>query len=207
MALSVRGIESLKEAGIADSILNNMIPMQGRMIHSVDNQLSSQTYGLHGECINSVDRKLMNEHLLSAAEALPNVRLFFEFSFVRANPEKRSLVFQKRDGSEVTLHADLIIGADGAYSKVRANLMRTIRMDFAQTYIDHAYVELNIPPTLDDQFAMDQNHLHIWPRHTFMMSIFYYFLIIVALPNMDKSFTVTLFMPCIFLIFIFRGEI
>ncbi|OXB75908.1 UNVERIFIED_CONTAM: hypothetical protein H355_008552 [Colinus virginianus] len=36
------------------------------------------------------------------------------------------------------------------------------------------------------QFAMEPNYLHIWPRNTFMM---------IALPNMDKSFTCTLFMP------------
>jgi kynurenine 3-monooxygenase len=47
-------------------------------------------------------------------------------------------------------------------------------------------VELNIPPTEEGDYAMDPNHLHIWPRHTFMM---------IALPNRDKSFTVTLFMP------------
>jgi kynurenine 3-monooxygenase len=33
---------------------------------------------------------------------------------------------------------------------------------------------------------MDPNALHIWPRGTFMM---------IALPNMDKSFTCTLFFP------------
>lgn len=165
------------------------------MIHTGTNTVSSQPYGLYGESINSVDRKLMNEHLLNAAEALPNVRLFFEYSFVKANLERKTLVLQKKDGSEVTVYADLIIGADGSYSKIRSVLMRTIRMDFAQAYIDHAYVELNIPPTLDDRYAMDHNHLHIWPRHTFMMSKILY-ITVVALPNRDKSFTVTLFMPC-----------
>lgn len=33
---------------------------------------------------------------------------------------------------------------------------------------------------------MEVNFLHIWPRNTFMM---------IALPNLDKTFTVTLFMP------------
>uniref|UniRef100_A0A2K6MHH9 Kynurenine 3-monooxygenase n=1 Tax=Rhinopithecus bieti TaxID=61621 RepID=A0A2K6MHH9_RHIBE len=36
------------------------------------------------------------------------------------------------------------------------------------------------------QYAMEPNYLHIWPRNTFMM---------IALPNMSKSFTCTLFMP------------
>nr|CAD7603413.1 unnamed protein product [Timema genevievae] len=35
-------------------------------------------------------------------------------------------------------------------------------------------------------FAMEQNYLHIWPRGTFMM---------IALPNQDRTWTVTLFMP------------
>lgn len=36
------------------------------------------------------------------------------------------------------------------------------------------------------QFQMEVNYLHIWPRGKFMM---------IALPNQDKSWTVTLFMP------------
>ena len=43
-----------------------------------------------------------------------------------------------------------------------------------------------MPPTSDGDFAMEANYLHIWPRDTFMM---------IALPNPDKTFTITLFMP------------
>lgn len=59
-------------------------------------------------------------------------------------------------------------------------------MNFSQEYIDHAWLELHIPPTADGRAQMDENHLHIWPRQKFMM---------IALPNTDHSFTVTLFMP------------
>ena len=52
--------------------------------------------------------------------------------------------------------------------------MRHIRFDYSQEYIDHAYVELNMPPTANGDYAMDSTHLHIWPRQTFMM---------IALPN------------------------
>jgi kynurenine 3-monooxygenase len=33
---------------------------------------------------------------------------------------------------------------------------------------------------------MEPNYLHIWPRGTFMM---------IALPNQDRSWTITLFLP------------
>ena len=95
-------------------------------------------------------------------------------------------VLFRADGTEVKVNADLFIGADGAYSKVRQQLMRCVRMNYSQFYIDHAYMELCIPPTKEGEYAIDPNHLHIWPRHSFMM---------IALPNRDKSFTVTLFMP------------
>lgn len=63
-------------------------------------------------------------------------------------------------------------------------------MDYNQEYIDTGYCELSMPPAQDAQgnptFALDPNHLHIWPRHTFML---------IALPNPDYTFTCTLFMP------------
>jgi len=68
--------------------------------------------------------------------------------------------------------------------------MRIVKMDYSQKYISHAYCELTILPKVNDkgeeEFAMDPNHLHIWPIHSFMM---------IALPNRNKSFTCTLFMP------------
>jgi 2-polyprenyl-6-methoxyphenol hydroxylase-like FAD-dependent oxidoreductase len=70
--------------------------------------------------------------------------------------------------------ADLVVGTDGAFSKVRRELMRATRMNFAQEFIEHGYVELNMPPDEKGEYKMDPNHLHIWPRQTFMM---------IALPN------------------------
>jgi kynurenine 3-monooxygenase len=64
------------------------------------------------------------------------------------------------------------------------------RMDYNQQYIDTGYCELSMPPAKGPDgkptFALDPNHLHIWPRHTFML---------IALPNPDFTFTCTLFMP------------
>ncbi|KAI8919065.1 hypothetical protein DFJ77DRAFT_452922 [Powellomyces hirtus] len=186
LALSVRGISALKKAGVDEKILSNMIPMKGRLIHSMDGKLSSQPYGIFGECINSVDRMMMNKHLLDSAEAYPNVKLHFHHELNQCDFDNQKATFTKKDGSSVTVKADLMIGADGVYSRTRQQLMRKSRINFSQQYIDHAWVELTIPPTAEGEYAMDAHHLHIWPRQTFMM---------IALPNLDKSFTVTLFMP------------
>jgi hypothetical protein len=51
-------------------------------------------------------------------------------------------------------------------------------MDFCQEYIKDEYIELKMPAGRDAEgqpvFLLDPNHLHIWPRHSFML---------IALPN------------------------
>ena len=59
-------------------------------------------------------------------------------------------------------------------------------MNYSQEYLEHGYKELTIPPAADGSFRMEPNALHIWPRGGFMM---------IALPNPDRSFTSTLFLP------------
>ncbi|KAJ3259388.1 kynurenine 3-monooxygenase, mitochondrial precursor [Boothiomyces macroporosus] len=187
LALSTRGIEALKGAGVDDEIIPTLIPMKGRYIHALDGSFNTQNYGIFGQCINSVDRKLMNEKLLTVAEKHALVKLNFEVGVERCDFESGEITFVNNKKEKIIVSdADLIIGADGAFSKVRQQLLRQLTMNFSQEYIGHLYVELNMPPTKSGDYAMDSNHLHIWPRETFMM---------IALPNLDKSFTVTLFMP------------
>lgn len=59
-------------------------------------------------------------------------------------------------------------------------------MNYRQEYIGHGYKELTIYPTESGEYQMSHQHLHIWPRQAFMM---------IALPNQDRTFTCTLFMP------------
>lgn len=86
----------------------------------------------------------------------------------------------------VAKQADFIVGADGAHSAVRRQIITTPGFDYSQTFIEHGYLELSIPATDGGESAMPAQYLHIWPRGDFMM---------IALPNKDCSWTVTLFMP------------
>ncbi|KAI8903835.1 hypothetical protein EDD86DRAFT_214444 [Gorgonomyces haynaldii] len=184
LALSHRGLSALGRAGL--DLSSQLIPMKGRMIHT-DGRLTSQAYGVFGECINSVDRKYINQVLLDIAEKLPNVFLHFNVGLETIQFDEGILNFKTTQGQQVQLkQVDLIIGCDGAYSRTRVQMMRQQRMNYQQTFIDHGYVELHMPPGPNGEYLMDPQHLHIWPRQTFMM---------IALPNQDKSFTITLFMP------------
>lgn len=185
LALSHRGRQALKHVGMEDKIVSKGIPMHARMIHNLNGKRSPIPYGRKGQYILSVDRANLNKELLSAAEAYPNSTLNFSHKLHDWSPEKGTMTFFGPDGQKKETHADLIVGCDGAFSAVRKQFLRQSRFNYSQTYIPHGYMELTMPPK-DGDFAMEPNYLHIWPRNTFMM---------IALPNLDKTFTCTLFMP------------
>ncbi|HQK98178.1 MAG TPA: FAD-dependent monooxygenase, partial [Bacteroidia bacterium] len=87
----------------------------------------------------------------------------------------------------VEVSADRVFSTDGAFSAGRLQMqLSTDLFTYSQTYLEHGYKELTIPPTASGEFAMEPNALHIWPRDSYML---------IALPNLDKSFTCTLFFP------------
>ncbi|XP_033126151.1 kynurenine 3-monooxygenase-like isoform X2 [Anneissia japonica] len=188
LALSIRGREALKAVGLEEEVVASGIPMRARRIHDTNGRLSSQPYGTEEQYLLSVDRRKLNETLLSAAESNSDVNLHFSHKLLKADFKDGKAVFLNSEGSEVEVTADLIVGCDGAYSTLRRQIMKATRLNYSQEYIPHGYMELTIPPSNDNTFQMEQNFLHIWPRGQFMM---------IALPNQDKSFTVTLFMPFI----------
>ncbi|OXU21134.1 hypothetical protein TSAR_008039 [Trichomalopsis sarcophagae] len=189
LALSHRGREALRAVGLEDEVVNHHgTAMKGRMLHLRDGSLKEVLYdSVNGNCIYSVNRTHLNKLLLSAAEKHPNVSLFFKHKLIDADLDKGTLKFVRTESREiVNTEADLIIGADGAYSLIRRTMSKRPRFDFNQKYIDHGYVELSYPRGKDEKYIMSGNHLHIWPRGEFMM---------IALPNDDLTFTGNIFAP------------
>jgi kynurenine 3-monooxygenase len=184
LALSLRGIQALEEVGLAERVLKDAIPMPGRMIHAPTGETTFQPYGKSGQAINSVSRAGLNLTLIEAAAQYPAVRLFFDQRCTGLDLQQMTVELAGVDGSNRHEPFDVLIGADGAYSAVRATLQKQERFNFQQDYLSHGYKELSIPAGHGGSFQMEKNALHIWPRHSFMM---------IALPNSDGSFTCTLF--------------
>lgn len=193
LAISSRGIAALQaiDPAISERFLQTAIPMRGRMIHDIKGNQHSQSYDKDGQCIYSIDRALLNEGLLSEASMVPNIRLFFRHKVLAIDFDDRTMIIRNLDSEkDIRTAFHFCIGADGSYSIVRRQLMRVVRMNFQQEYIPHEYIELKMPAGHNEHgkpsFSLDPNHLHIWPRHSFML---------IALPNKDCSFTCTLFAP------------
>lgn len=193
LAISSRGIAALQaiDPAISERFLKTAIPMRGRMIHDIKGNQHSQLYDKDGQCIYSIDRALLNEGLLSEASMVPNIHLFFRHKVLAIDLDDRTMIIRNLDAEkDIRTAFHFCIGADGSYSIVRRQLMRVVRMNFQQEYIPHEYIELKMPAGHNEHgepsFSLDPNHLHIWPRHSFML---------IALPNKDCSFTCTLFAP------------
>lgn len=186
LALSDRGWRALEGVGLADEIRKEAIPMYRRVMHDVDGNLTYQQYGKDNQAIYSVSRGGLNQTLLNLAERYDNVKIRFEMKCEEVDLANASAVFSTPEGEMVSAEADLLFGTDGFYSSVRQTMQKTDRFTYSQTYIEHGYKELSIPPAEGGGFLIEKNALHIWPRGGFML---------IALPNLDGSFTCTLFMP------------
>lgn len=184
LALSNRGIRALEETGLAEQLKATAIPMNRRVMHDINGNLTFQPYGKQGQFINSVSRSGLNLALLNEA-AKHGVEFFFDHRCAGVDFAKTELMLQTQSGT-VRKKFDVILGADGVFSAVRGAMQVTDRFDYSQEYIEHGYKEFHIPAGEQGSFRMEKNALHIWPRESFML---------IALPNPGGSFTCTLFFP------------
>lgn len=188
LALSTRGIDALDRVGLAERVLKDAVAMPGRMLHSKDGHLTFQPYsGKQNNVINSVSRGGLNITLLKAADEFDSVTLHFERSCSSVDLKQGiATVRDLNNETSTTPECDLLIGADGAFSKVRESMAMQAGFSHSVSYIDHGYKELTIPAAADGSHVLDPEALHIWPHGESMM---------IALANQDGSFTCTLFWP------------
>lgn len=185
LALSHRGWKALKKIGLDKEVEPITIPMKGRVIHDLKGNTSFFPYGTVEQAIYSVSRGDLNKIMVEKADSFPQVDFHFDERCAHIDFSANRVVFENTATKKhQTLDSDLIFGADGAYSQVRYQMQLTPDFNIHQQHEPYGYKELHIPPGPAGEHLIEKNALHIWPRGNFMM---------IALPNMDGSFTVTLF--------------
>jgi kynurenine 3-monooxygenase len=187
LALANRGLVALERVGLADAIRPILLPMAGRMLHDEDGRLTFLPYGHRpNEVIYSVSRGGLNERLLDLAEAA-GVNIRFRCNCQDASFDHRTLrLLDEAAGSVHDVPFERVIGTDGSASQVRDAILRVTGGQAQEEPLGHGYKELSLVPDSAGGFRMDKGALHIWPRGDFML---------IALPNPDASFTLTLFLP------------
>ncbi|MEI2455410.1 NAD(P)/FAD-dependent oxidoreductase [Lysobacter firmicutimachus] len=187
LALAERGRHALRLAGADDAVMAQAVMMRGRMVHFLDGRTDLQRYGRDdSEVIWSVHRGELNLILLQIAEDA-GAQLHFHRGLHSVDFERRLAVFHDdRDGSSHEIVFDSLVGADGAGSALRGAMKQAADLGERTEFLGHSYKELEIPPAADGGFSIEPNALHIWPRGRYMC---------IALPNDERTFTVTLFLP------------
>ncbi|SIR38009.1 FAD-dependent oxidoreductase [Maribacter ulvicola] len=191
LAMSNRGWNALKAVGIEEEIKEIAIPLDKRAMHVIGKEQYFQKYGKDGEAIWSISRGVLNRRMIDLAEKNGVDFRFEEKVWDIDLPEAKVYTGESEKGEWIEYPFDLVFGCDGAFSRVRHKMQRRSRFDYSQNFIDVGYKELTIPANADGSHKLDKNSFHIWPRGKFMF---------IAMPNLDGSFTCTLFMP-------FEGEV
>jgi kynurenine 3-monooxygenase len=182
LAVSTRGLYALHQMGLDEKVLERAIPMLGRMVHA-EGEAHLLRYGRDDrEYINSMSRGELNALLLTEAERTGRVRIEFEERLLSYDPGRNvARIRSERTGTEREIHPEVAFGADGSASAMR----KSIAPGASEEVLDFGYKELTLPAGPGGSFLLEKNALHIWPRKSFML---------IALPNLDGSFTCTLFL-------------
>ncbi|HCV35454.1 MAG: NAD(P)/FAD-dependent oxidoreductase [Acidimicrobiales bacterium] len=187
LALATRGIEALAEVGVMSEVERILIPMMGRLIHDETGRTSMQPYGSRPhEYINSVSRTALTSILLDAAEATGQVDIHFDMRCRGVDFDGGTLRFiDSTSGDESRVPFTTIFGTDGSASPVREALLEVNGGNVDIEPLTHGYKELTMPADSKGGFQIEKEALHIWPRRDFML---------IALPDLVGTFTVTLFL-------------
>lgn len=188
LTLSARGIHVLKEIGLYEKVMKLVIPLKGRIIHSVKGELTFQPYGkTDSEVIYSLARNQFNIALINEAEKYEQVKIHFnqkctDIDFTRDELNLRD----ETTGKETVIKVNVVIGTDGSASAIRMAMLKLRGFNFSQSYLNHGYKEITIPANSKQKLLLKKDALHVWPRGQYMITGF---------PNLDESITCILFAP------------
>jgi kynurenine 3-monooxygenase len=181
LVLTAKGLKCFDQIKQTKEVLGLTCPVIGRMMHSKTGDLNFQAYGRDESEHNlSVSRAELNKHLLSAAEEA-GVCIYFDEALENLNLKTQTADFNTKKQVPYTQ----FFGADGAGSVTRQELVKQGLLKEKIIPLGIDYKELLMPSILG-KYPIEDKSLHIWPRETQML---------MALPNQDGSFTMTLYMP------------
>lgn len=186
MTLCTRGMRALEAIGLSRELHAFAVPVYGRVIHQKDGFTTFCPYGQEGEALYSIRRDHLRALLLERLAGHPGVSLFPHHKCIDVDLANRSFEIVDGDRNRRRFTYQRLLGADGTNSVVRKALEAAGVLRSQVHVHDIGYRELRFSAATVDQLRFRREAIHIWPRGRNML---------LALPNVDGSTTLSLFLP------------
>jgi len=160
ITLSERGLSVLEDAGLRESVQGRALLLRERVVHCRGRSYryaydSDKKRGLY-----AVGRHELAEALLVAASVQQGLAIEFGQAFESLDKNAQTASFRAHDGKTSTVAYGLLVGADGAFSRVRTQMQKGERADYTQRFSSWGYMD--VPISAAGAMAADGG-LHVWP--------------------------------------------
>jgi len=162
--LSQRACLALKEVGLLKQVMDVAVATYGRIVY-FDRETSLSLPHSHRkeDVIYNVNRPALFKILLHAAQNNPHITLHFSHEFISADTSKR--LYRFKTGNEyIDKPAHIMLGCDGANSRLRDVLNKTAADNAAHVYL---YKQFFIPNTCEATFPRDW--MYQWNDENFIL--------------------------------------
>lgn len=156
VVLSVRGWRVLRELGLEAQVKAICMPLLGRRAHLPDGSEHFTPYSRDREPIWAVEREKLLHVLLSAAQATPGVRIYFQQRISNIDLDGPRVCISDSTHNR-WLECERLIGCDGAHSAVRDALVARGAHEYVGE-LELGYQEINFPHR-----SLDRGEMHYWP--------------------------------------------
>lgn len=187
LTLYYRGIQAMKKVDIWEQVKKIAIIAEGNVAHYEEKNVYDPFDSQGDEILYTVHRNQLNGALLDVTDTFSNITVSFNTKCLGVDNKTKTVILQKEGQKKsFTVSAEIIIGADGIHSTVRAELQNKKKDIAVKRYEDWGYKEVHISAALTKQMNLRTQATHTWPRDNSLL---------IAFPNPDASFTLMFNLP------------
>jgi kynurenine 3-monooxygenase len=186
--ISGRGMRVIEQLGLADFVLAHSSILVGRLLHLPNDKKVHYKYGTKtSHVLYAISRSKLIEILMDAIAVEENILFYPSLELVSIDEATLTCKFSHTLDNKIFFKkADCIIGADGVFSKVRQHMLKSQITSFQQTVFDWGYKEYQFNSEDAQKLRLNIEYMHMWPRPQALL---------VAIPNLDKTFSVIFTAP------------
>lgn len=173
ISLQERGRQALREVpGLEEAVTARSTVCTGTIMHRASGKnrvIPRQTPSL---MIDRIQLVMVLLQFLSEQYSSDQFAVQFDCQCSDLDPSTQTIVLEQTDGEAITRTYDVVVGADGARSKVREVLAEQVNFPCEQTYIPDAYKSVFLKQP-EDGTRLAADKVHVWnlPKNVRMMLV------------------------------------